>query len=282
MEMRKERDKKEKRKRGNNRDEKSEEEEEQEECVGSAPSLKDDSQLSLSTPVTRNEPRLVEWKREKSPLPPASCFAMPLPRQPRPCRQALPFLPRCGRTGIKKGVDSQRGCAFFQHQPIILQKIWQMNYCSHRARGKKKKKKSFMRPWQQWCQVVISTENQDKTSIWDKHVVILEKFRKEQTPFYTLCTISRRLLISKTEDLTEVEYVCAVFSFQLYQTAKFKTFEIIQPHRLTSASPVFLTLQKKIHALTSESCLAACTALIWLFLIIRGHNLGWTGSHLIG
>lgn len=58
MEMRKERDKKEKRKRGNNRDEKSEEEEE--ECVGSAPSLKDDSQLSLSTPVTRNEPRLVE------------------------------------------------------------------------------------------------------------------------------------------------------------------------------------------------------------------------------
>lgn len=54
----KERDKKKKRKRGNNRDEKSEEEEE--ECVGSAPSLKDDSQLSLSTPVTRNEPRLVE------------------------------------------------------------------------------------------------------------------------------------------------------------------------------------------------------------------------------
>lgn len=33
------------------------EEEEEEECVGSAPSLKDDSQLSLSTPVTRNEPR---------------------------------------------------------------------------------------------------------------------------------------------------------------------------------------------------------------------------------
>lgn len=58
MEMRKERDKKRKRKRGNNRDKKSEEEEE--ECVGSAPSLKDDSQLSLSTPVTRNEPRLVE------------------------------------------------------------------------------------------------------------------------------------------------------------------------------------------------------------------------------
>lgn len=58
MEMRKERDKKKKRKRGNNRDEKSEEEEE--ECVGSAPSLKDDSQLSLSTPVTRSEPRLVE------------------------------------------------------------------------------------------------------------------------------------------------------------------------------------------------------------------------------
>lgn len=59
MEMRKEKRQKEKRrKRGNNRDEKSEEEEE--ECVGSAPSLKDDSQLSLSTPVTRNEPRLVE------------------------------------------------------------------------------------------------------------------------------------------------------------------------------------------------------------------------------
>lgn len=54
----KERDKKKKRKRGNNRDEKSEEVEE--ECVGSAPSLKDDSQLSLSTPVTRSEPRLVE------------------------------------------------------------------------------------------------------------------------------------------------------------------------------------------------------------------------------
>lgn len=50
--------KKRRRKRGNNRDEKSEEEEE--ECVGSAPSLKDDSQLSLSIPVTRNEPRLVE------------------------------------------------------------------------------------------------------------------------------------------------------------------------------------------------------------------------------
>lgn len=52
------RQKEKKRKRGNNRDEKSEEEEE--ECVGSAPSLKDDSQLSLSTPVTRNEPRLLE------------------------------------------------------------------------------------------------------------------------------------------------------------------------------------------------------------------------------
>lgn len=62
MEMQKERDRKKKRKRGNNRDEKSEqeEEEEEEECVGSAPSLKDDSQLSLSTPVTRNEPRLVQ------------------------------------------------------------------------------------------------------------------------------------------------------------------------------------------------------------------------------
>lgn len=54
------RQKEKKRKRGNNRDEKSEEEEEEEECVGSAPSLKDDSQLSLSTPVTRNEPRLLE------------------------------------------------------------------------------------------------------------------------------------------------------------------------------------------------------------------------------
>lgn len=60
MEMGKEKDKKRKRERerGNNRDKKSEEEEE--ECVGSAPSLKDDSQLSLSAPVTRNEPRLVE------------------------------------------------------------------------------------------------------------------------------------------------------------------------------------------------------------------------------
>lgn len=45
---------------GGGRDKKSEEEEEEEECVGSAPSLKDDSQLSLSTPVTRNEPRLME------------------------------------------------------------------------------------------------------------------------------------------------------------------------------------------------------------------------------
>lgn len=57
-EEKKEGHKKKKRKRGNNRDEKSEEEEE--ECVGSAPSLKDDSQLSLSTTVTRNEPRLVD------------------------------------------------------------------------------------------------------------------------------------------------------------------------------------------------------------------------------
>ena len=60
MEMREKKDKKRKGKRGNNRDEKSEEEEEEEECVGSAPSLKDDSQLSLSGPVRRNEPRLVE------------------------------------------------------------------------------------------------------------------------------------------------------------------------------------------------------------------------------
>lgn len=65
MEMREKKDKKRKGKRGNNRDEKSEEEaaeeeEAEEECVGSAPSLKDDSQLSLSGPVRRNEPRLVE------------------------------------------------------------------------------------------------------------------------------------------------------------------------------------------------------------------------------
>lgn len=54
--QKKERDKKKKGKRGNNGEGKSEEEEE--ECVGSAPGLEDDSQLSLSTPVTRNEPRL--------------------------------------------------------------------------------------------------------------------------------------------------------------------------------------------------------------------------------
>lgn len=54
--QKKERDKKKKGKRGNNGEEKSEEEEE--ECVGLAPGLEDDSQLSLSTPVTRNEPRL--------------------------------------------------------------------------------------------------------------------------------------------------------------------------------------------------------------------------------
>lgn len=53
-------DNKKKRKRGNNGDKKSEEEKEEEECVGSAPSLEDDSQLSLSTPVTRNELRLTE------------------------------------------------------------------------------------------------------------------------------------------------------------------------------------------------------------------------------
>lgn len=59
MEMPERKRQKEKLKEGNNGDEKSEEEEE-EECVGSAPSLKDDSQLSLSIPVTRNKPRLVE------------------------------------------------------------------------------------------------------------------------------------------------------------------------------------------------------------------------------
>lgn len=177
MEMRKERDKKEKRKRGNNRDEKSEEEEE--ECVGSAPSLKDDSQLSLSTPVTRNEPRLVEWKREKSPLPPASCFAMPLPRQPRPCRQALPFLPRCGRNGIKKGVDSSEQIFLNISERVFLFSTPTYNFTKDMAdellQPHSQRKKSFMRPWQQWCQVVISTEKQDKTSIWDKHVVILEQ-----------------------------------------------------------------------------------------------------------
>lgn len=67
---------KKKKKRGNNRDKKSEEEEE---CVGSAPSLKDDSQLSLSTSVTRNEPRLVKWKKErerKKPSLPPFCYAV--------------------------------------------------------------------------------------------------------------------------------------------------------------------------------------------------------------
>lgn len=46
----------------------------------------DDSQLSLSSPVTRHEPAL--WReREKEATAPSSCFAMWLPWQPGPRRK---------------------------------------------------------------------------------------------------------------------------------------------------------------------------------------------------
>lgn len=67
--------KRKKEKRENNGDGKCEEEE----CVGSAPGLLDDSQLSLSVPVRRNVPRGArERERKETATHPAPYFAMPL------------------------------------------------------------------------------------------------------------------------------------------------------------------------------------------------------------
>lgn len=118
MEMRERKRQKEKKKKARGAIMERKSEEEEEECVGSAPSFKDDSQLSLSSPVTRNEPRLVKRKREKSPPPLLFCYVVAV------ATKALSsFLPRCRGYGIKKGPDffwadfqkssRPRECAFF-------------------------------------------------------------------------------------------------------------------------------------------------------------------------
>lgn len=123
-------DNKKKRKRGNNGDKKSEEEKEEEECVGSAPSLEDDSQLSLSTPVTRNELRLTEWKREKKPAvslpPPLFCYAVAMATKALSSGLlACTFPARCGRSGIKR---CRVFCADFQHTSGLW--VWCFVACS--------------------------------------------------------------------------------------------------------------------------------------------------------